>query len=97
MTLNLFWSFDFAEIIKGRISFSTFPGVGGEFATKKSRGVLVVLGEGPAPEVMNRETKHDNLEEVSLLSADLTPGVDNSRARCRNSRSNASTWWYAWP
>jgi hypothetical protein len=35
-----------------------------------------VLGEGPAPEVMNRETKHDHLKGVSLLSAGLTPGVE---------------------
>ena len=42
-----------------------------------SAGVLVVIGEGPAPEVMNRETKHDHLEGFSLLSAGLTPGVEH--------------------
>jgi hypothetical protein len=39
-----------------------------------------VLGEGPAPVVMNRETKHDHLEGVSLLSAGLTPGVEHVAA-----------------
>jgi hypothetical protein len=39
-----------------------------------------VLDEGPALEVMNRETKHDHLEGVSLLSASLTPGVEHVAA-----------------
>ena len=33
-----------------------------------------MLREGPASEVMNRETKHDHLEGVSLLSAGLALG-----------------------
>ena len=37
----------------------------------------LLLGEGPAPEVMNRETKHDNLEGVFLLSTVLTPAVEH--------------------
>ena len=37
-------------------------------------------GEGPAPEVMNRETKHNHLEGDSLLSAGLTPGVEHVAA-----------------
>jgi hypothetical protein len=40
-----------------------------------------VLGEGPAPEVMNRETKHDHLEGFSLLSAGFTPGVEHVAAK----------------
>jgi hypothetical protein len=36
-----------------------------------------VLVEGPAPEVMHAEAEHDHLERISLLSAGLTPGVEN--------------------
>jgi hypothetical protein len=43
-----------------------------------------VLGQGPAPEVMNRETKHDHLEGVSLLSAGLTPGVEHVATTSNN-------------
>jgi hypothetical protein len=32
------------------------------------------------PEVMNRETKHDHLAGVSLLSSGLTPGVEHLAA-----------------
>jgi hypothetical protein len=49
-------------------------------SVRYSAGVLVVLREGPASEVMNRETKHDHLEGVSLLSAGLTPGVEHVAA-----------------
>jgi hypothetical protein len=35
-------------------------------SVRYSAGVLVVLGEGPAPEVMNRETKHEPLRAFTL-------------------------------
>ena len=49
-------------------------------SVRYSAGVLVVLGKGPAPEVMNRETKHYHLEGVSLLSAGLTPCFEHVAA-----------------
>jgi hypothetical protein len=39
--------------------------------------VLVVLGESPAPEVVDCETEHYHLERISLLSASLAPGVQH--------------------
>jgi hypothetical protein len=35
----------------------------------------VVLVEGPAPQVMDRETEGYHLEGISLLAASLAPGV----------------------
>jgi len=37
--------------------------------------VLVVLVEGPAPQVMDSETEDYHLEGISLLAASLAPGV----------------------
>jgi len=42
--------------------------------------VLVVLVQGPATEVVHAEAEHDHLERISLLSAGLTPGVENVAA-----------------
>ena len=38
--------------------------------------VLVVLIEGAAPQMMNRHSKDDHRESISLLSAGLAPGVE---------------------
>ena len=37
----------------------------------------MVLEEGPAPQVMDRETEDYHLEGIPLLSASLAPGVDH--------------------
>ena len=37
----------------------------------------MVLVEGPAPQVMNRETEGYHLEGISLLAASLAPGVEH--------------------
>ena len=37
---------------------------------------MVVLVEGPAPQVMDAESENDNLERISLLSAGLGTGVE---------------------
>ena len=37
----------------------------------------MVLVEGPAPQVMDRETEYYHLEGISLLSASLAPGVQH--------------------
>ena len=42
--------------------------------------VLVVLVQGPAPQVMDAETEYDHLEGISLLSAGLAPGVEHVTA-----------------
>jgi hypothetical protein len=36
----------------------------------------VVLVEGLAPQVMDAESEHDNLERISFLSTGLAPGVE---------------------
>ena len=38
---------------------------------------MVVLVEGPAPQVMDRETEDYHLEGISLLAASLAPGVEH--------------------
>ena len=43
--------------------------------------VLVVLVQGPAPQVMDAETEYDHLEGISLLSAGLAPGVEHVPAK----------------
>ena len=42
--------------------------------------VLVVLIEGAAPQMMNRHSKDDHLERISLLSDGLAPAVENVAA-----------------
>jgi hypothetical protein len=42
--------------------------------------ILLLLVEGPAPQVMEAETEYDHLEGISLLSASLTPGFEHVTA-----------------
>ena len=51
--------------------------------------VLVVLVEGPAPQVMDAEAEYDHLEGISLLSAGLSPGIEHVIAVIEVTQSTA--------
>ena len=52
---------------------------------------LVVLGEDPAPQVIDAETEYDHLEGISLLSAGLTPGYAQAMYLLQQCADNLAT------
>ncbi len=72
-------------------------------SVRHSACVLVVLVEGAAPQMMNRQTKDYQLERISLLSAVLTPGIENVAAivavthvGLAVTHVSLACWWLGW-
>ena len=71
-------------------------GIDAIISVRQSACVLVVLVEGAAPQMMNRQTKDYQLERISLLSAVLAPAIENVASIVAVTQVGLACWWLGW-
>ena len=69
-------------------------GIDAIISVRQSACVLVVLVEGAAPQMMNRQTRDYQLERISLLSAVLAPAIENVASIVAVTQVGLACWWF---